>query len=240
MKPPAELTQVSISTAIVRLSVPIILANLLQTGYAITDYYWVGQLSAEAVAAVSLSFPINFLLIAVGGGLPIAGTVLIAQYRGRGDNTAMNHVAAQTMLMVFIVSLVLSIGGYFVSEPLMRFMGAGPDVLRDATRFTQVTFLGFQVLTGTLRGAGDTVAPMLLAIVFQWVLRFPLAYLFSKHADWGLDGIWWSFTVSNILATAAAVLWFLRGDWKRKKLLDEIELEKQVRDETVIDEGVQL
>jgi putative MATE family efflux protein len=469
MKQGAPLMEGPIWRAIWRLSLPIILANVLQTGYAITDTYWVGQLSAEAVAAVSLSFPINFLLIAMAGGLPIAGTVLIAQYRGRGDSTAMNHVAAQTMLMVFLVSVVLTAGGYFLSEPIMRFMGAAPNVLPDATRFTQVTFLGFlfvfaffafqslmrglgvvympmfivaltvllnfvldplfifgwgivpamgvsgaamatlstqalataigvivlyrgryglrvrlrdyapdlafmrrafrlglpasleqvtyalsmtvmtqlvadfgtfavaaygvgtrilicvlipamglsmatstmvgqsigagrmdraervnlvgcvmafailmtagallfpvarplsaffvphsaeaiaestafirvtaftfgligilQVLTGTLRGAGDTIAPMLLAVVSQFVLRFPLAYLLSRHTGLGLEGVWWSFCVSNILAAVIALLWYLRGDWKRKKLLEDVELERKVREETVIEEG---
>jgi Na+-driven multidrug efflux pump len=67
------LTEGSILRALVRLSIPIVFANILQTAYQITDTFWVGRLSAEAVAAVSLSFPINFLMIARGGGLPIAG-----------------------------------------------------------------------------------------------------------------------------------------------------------------------
>jgi hypothetical protein len=97
---PAPLTEGSIVRALVRLSIPIVLANVLQSAYQITDTFWVGRLSAEAVAAVSLSFPISFLMIAIGSGLPIAGAVLIAQYKGRGDEEAMNHVAAQTLLMV--------------------------------------------------------------------------------------------------------------------------------------------
>ena len=79
------LTEGPIWIALVRLSVPIILSNILQTAYQLTDTFWVGRLSAPAVAAVSLSFPITFLCISLGGGLPIAGTVLIAQFRGRGD-----------------------------------------------------------------------------------------------------------------------------------------------------------
>src|SRR5207249_1392388 len=78
-----------------------------------------------------------------GGGLPIAGSVLIAQYRGRGDERAMNHVAAQTLIMVFAVSIVLSTVGFLYSEPIMRFMGAEPNVLPDAVRFLQYTFVGF-------------------------------------------------------------------------------------------------
>src|SRR6266446_4928029 len=166
MSKPAPLTEGPILTALVRLSVPIVLANLLQTAYHITDTFWVGRLSAEAVAAVSLSFPINFLLIAIGGGLPIAGSVLIAQYKGRGDDMAMNHVAAQTLLMVFFVSLVLSLGGYVCAEPIMRFMGAAPEILDDSVRFLQITFLGFIFVFGffvyqaLMRGLGVVYMPM--------------------------------------------------------------------------------
>ena len=130
----ASLTEGSIVRALVRLSIPIVIANTLQTAYQITDTFWVGRLSAEAVAAVSLCFPINFLMIAIGGGLPIAGSVLISQYKGRGDERAMNHVAAQTLMMVLLVSVLLSSVGYFASEPIMRFMGAEPAVLPDAVR----------------------------------------------------------------------------------------------------------
>ena len=64
---PLPLTEGSIPRALLRLAVPIVLANILQSAYQITDTFWVGRIDAEAVAAVSLSFPINFLLIAIGG-----------------------------------------------------------------------------------------------------------------------------------------------------------------------------
>src|SRR4029079_8853808 len=107
-----SLTEGSIVGALVRLSVPIVLANILQVAYQLTDTFWAGQLSAEALAAVSLNFPINFLMVAIGGGLAIAGSVLIAQYKGRGDERAMNHVTAQTLIMVMAASAVLSVIGY--------------------------------------------------------------------------------------------------------------------------------
>src|SRR4029078_11495024 len=113
------LTEGPIWIALVRLSVPIILSNILQTAYQLTDTFWVGRLSdpavglsAPAVAAVSLAFPITFLCISLGGGLPIAGTVFFAQFRGRGDRRAVSHVAAQTLLLCFTVSLLLAIGGF--------------------------------------------------------------------------------------------------------------------------------
>ena len=134
---------------------------MLQTAYQLVDTFWVGRLSAEAVAAVSFCFPISFLLIALGGGLPIAGTVLLAQYTGRGDDDAMNHVAAQTLLMVFLISLVLAAIGYTLATPMMHLMGAAPDVLPDAVRFFQIAVLGFIFVfaffayQALMRGRGD-------------------------------------------------------------------------------------
>src|SRR3954467_4913380 len=150
MPPPEKrtLTEGSIVSALLRLSVPIVLANLLQVAYQLTDTFWAGQLSAQALAAVSLNFPINFLMVAIGGGLAIAGSVLIAQYKGRGDERAMNHVTAQTLIMVLTVAVLLTSVGYFFSEPIMRFMGAQEDVLPDAVRFMQITFLGFIFVFG--------------------------------------------------------------------------------------------
>src|SRR6476661_10497137 len=92
--------------ALVKLAVPIVLANLLQTGYQITDAFWVGRLGAAAVAAVSVSFPVTFLVIALGSGLAMAGATMAAQYMGAGRQDMVNHVAAQTMLMVVLTSLV--------------------------------------------------------------------------------------------------------------------------------------
>src|ERR1700727_1654327 len=108
-----------IGTALVRLAIPIILGNLLQTGYQLTDAFWVGRLGAAAVAAVSVSFPVTFLVIALGAGLAMAGATLSAQNTGAGRQDMVNHVAAQTMLMVTLTSIVLGAAGYVLAPYLL-------------------------------------------------------------------------------------------------------------------------
>ena len=162
-----------------RLSVPIILANILQTAYQLTDTFWVGRLSAQAVAAVSLCFPITFLCVSLGGGLPIAGTVLIAQFRGKGDERGVSHVAGQTLLMSLVVAAILAAIGFHFATPIMRFMGADAEVLPDAVRFLQVTFLGFVFVFGffayqaLVRGLG-TVYPPMFIVLGTVILNFAL------------------------------------------------------------------
>ena len=64
------LLQGPIAPALFRLAIPIILGNALQSGYQLTDAFWVGRLGAPSVAAVAVSFPVNFLVIALGAGWP--------------------------------------------------------------------------------------------------------------------------------------------------------------------------
>lgn len=215
-----SLTEGSIAKALVRIAVPIVFSSVLQTMYQIVDTFWVGRLSADAVAAVSLAFPINFLLIALGGGLPIAGTVLIAQYKGRGDESAMNHVAAQTFLMVFAVSIVLSGFGFAFSEQIMRLMGAPADILASATDYLRVTFLGFVFVFGyfvfesLMRGLGSVRAPMFI-VLFTVVLNAILDPLFifgwGRVPAWGVSGAAIATLVTQAVATAIGFAILLRG-----------------------------
>src|ERR1700712_5064644 len=104
-----------IGSALIRLAIPIMSGNLLQTGYQLTDAFWVGRLGAAAVAAVSLTLPVMFLIIALGAGLAIAGATLSAQYMGAGRRDMVNHVAAQTMMMVAVSSMILGGAGYVLA-----------------------------------------------------------------------------------------------------------------------------
>src|SRR3954454_23592267 len=131
-----------IGQALFRLAVPIILGNLLQTGYQLTDAFWVGRLGAAAVAAVSVSFPVTFLVIALGAGLAIAGATLSAQYMGAGRQDMVNHVAAQTMTMVALTSIALGAAGYVLAPYLLELVGVTPDVYQGALGFMRVSFIG--------------------------------------------------------------------------------------------------
>lgn len=169
-----DLTNGPIVKTLITLSIPIVFANILQTAYQLVDTFWVGRLGAEAVAAVSLSFPLLFLLISLAGGLAIAGTIMVSQLKGKGDIEKVDFIAAQTLLMMFFVAIISSVIGFILSQPLMSLMGAAPDVLQPATDYLQISFaglifmFGFFVYQSLMRGVGDVKTP--LYIVFGTVL----------------------------------------------------------------------
>jgi putative MATE family efflux protein len=81
---PAEdtITEGGLARPLFGLAWPIVVTQLLQVTYNIADTLWLGRLSAEAVGALSLAFPLVFLVLSVGGGFTVAGSTLVAQHTG--------------------------------------------------------------------------------------------------------------------------------------------------------------
>ena len=153
--PKNNLLEGPILRSLLTLAVPIVAANILQSAYQIIDAFWVGRLGGAAVAAVSLSFPVMFLMFAIGAGLSIAGSTLIAQFVGAGNHKMVGHVAGQTLLMVIAASLVLGTTGFFAAPALLRLMGVAPDVYDGALGFMRVSFIGPDLQFLVLRLPGD-------------------------------------------------------------------------------------
>jgi Na+-driven multidrug efflux pump len=99
--------------------------------------------------------------------------------------------------------------------------------------------MGLQLsLTGVLRASGNLVITMMLALVSQWVLQFPIAYLLSKHTALGAHGLWWAFPISNVIIATITALIYAQGGWKEKRLIREEErLTEKVSEEILIEEG---
>jgi Na+-driven multidrug efflux pump len=94
-------------------------------------------------------------------------------------------------------------------------------------------------LVAVFRASGNMMTTMVLTLVSQWVLQFPLAYTLSKHTTLGADGLWWSFAITNVLAALATAVWYRRGTWKKTKLItSEDKLTEQVSEEIIVEEGV--
>jgi putative MATE family efflux protein len=209
-----------IEKALFRLAVPIILGNLLQTGYQLTDAFWVGRLGAEAVAAVSVSFPVTFLVITLGSGLAIAGATLAAQYMGAGRQDMVNHVAAQTMMMVFFSSVVLGGIGYYMSPHLLHWLGIAPEVFDGALSFMRVSFIGiifvflYAMFQALMRGVGQTKMPLLIVLgtVLMNFLLDPLFIFGWRHLPaQGVRGAALATLTTQGLAALFGMIIFMEG-----------------------------
>ena len=206
--------------SLLRLAVPIILANVLQAGYQLVDAFWVGRLGGYAVAAVSVSTPVMFLTLALGTGLAIAGSVLIAQYFGAGNSRMVSHVAAQTLLMVAIFSLVLSAAAYALTPYFLRVLNVEPEVYAGAKGFMRISFIGlvfnfcFFVFQSIMRGIGNAIIPVYIVlgtVVLNFVLDPLFIYGRGPVPAFGVEGAAMATLATQAIAAVIGFIILLRG-----------------------------
>ncbi|WP_096086151.1 MATE family efflux transporter [Agaribacterium haliotis] len=212
----------SIGKALYSLALPIIAANILQSCYQFTDAFWVGRLGSSAVAAVSVSTPVTFLLIAIGSGLAMAGTTLTSQYMGAGQGDKINQVAGQTLLMVLALSIVLAALGCLLAPHILTLMGVDADVYKDAIKFMRVSFIGvvfvfsFSMFQSLMRGVGHTTVPLLI-VLFTVVLNLILDPLFifgyGPIPAYGVEGAALATIATQSLAAVAGIVVMLQGKY---------------------------
>ncbi len=207
-----------ILTSLVSLAWPIIMANILQTAYQLIDTFWLGRLGAYAVAAVSISFPILFLVLSLGSGLTLAGTVIVAQYKGSGDQRMIDFSASQTVLIIFFVSVLLAILGYLSASPLMRLVGAGPEIFSDSVTYFKVSSWGFVflfmffVFQSLMRGIGNVMLPMFIVlgtVILNLILDPLFIFGWGPIPGYGVAGAAVASVITQGLSAVVgiAVLW---------------------------------
>ncbi|OPA86137.1 MATE family efflux transporter [Pseudomonas fluorescens] len=210
----------SIRHALLTLSMPIILGNLLQTGYQLTDAFWVGRLGAPAVAAVAVSFPVTFLVIALGSGLAMAGSVLIAQYAGAGRQDMVDHVAGQTMMMVLLTAVLLGAAGYLVTPSILTLLGVAIEVRTGALGFMHVSFVGvvfvfaYAMFQALMRGIGRTRLPLVIVlgtVLLNFVLDPLFIFGWGPVPGAGVVGAAVATVVTQGIAATVGIAIFLGG-----------------------------
>lgn len=162
----ADYTKVTLKRAIFLLAVPMILELVLESTFAVVDIFFVGKLGSSAVATVGLTETYLFLLYAVGMGLSMAVTAIVARRVGEKDSNGAGVSAVQAMLIGIIVSIPFSIAGIFFAKDLLGLMGADEWSLTHGTSYTawmlggNLVIMLLFVINAIFRGAGDAAIAM--------------------------------------------------------------------------------
>jgi putative MATE family efflux protein len=215
-----RLLQGPIITSLFLLAIPIMGSNLLQIAYQLIDAFWVGRVGASAVAAVSLAMPVMFLMISAGIGFAIAGTTLIAQYVGAGNRKMVDHVAAQTLLTITTISIILGILGFIGTPYLIDLMGTAPEVRINAVAFLRVAFVAlpftfiYFMFQSLLRGTGEVTVPLYIVagtVFLNFILDPVMIFGMFGMPKLGVVGAALSTMVSQIIAAAIGVSLLMSG-----------------------------
>ncbi len=161
---------------------PSLIENLLQTMLIFVDLVFVGQLGPDAIAGIGLGGQLMFLLQVVFMGLAVGNTALVARSIGAQDKREAERIAKQSLLIGAVLSIGIALIGYFLSDDIVRAMGATDQVTQIGGGFLQIVsvfsiVMGIMFIGGgTLRGSGDTFTPMLITGFINFI-NIALDYL---------------------------------------------------------------
>jgi putative MATE family efflux protein len=206
-----QLTQGALLQPLLRLATPVIVSITLQTLYQLVNAFWLGRLGAVPVAVVSVTTPLTVLLLMIGNGLSIAGSILVAQFSGARNRAMVNRVAAQTIVMVVALSVVLSIAGLVSARPVLHALGVAPEVFEGASDYLAISYAGltasyaFVVCQSILQGAGETRFPLAVvsaSVVLNAILDPILIFGWGPVPALGVAGAAWATVGSQAVAAA--------------------------------------
>ena len=180
---------------------------------------FVTSLGTVAYAAHNVVLSIESLSFLPGLGYAVAASALVGQRLGAGEPNAAQDNAYEALrqgaLMMTTLGVIMMLFPHqlialFVNDPEVAAMGA--NSMRIAGLFQPFLALNF-ILSGALRGAGDTRFPMYSKLVTTWGIRLPLV-IGALAIGWGLTGIWIAMTI-DFAAQSLLALWrFRQNRWK--------------------------
>lgn len=198
---------------ILQFALPMLLGNIFQLLYNVTDSYVVGRfLGKEALAAVSASFPVLFALISLVIGVATGFTIVIAQYFGAKDLEKVKLAINTMNIFLFVVSLFLTIFGILVSDTILEFINLPKEILPQAESYFDiyllglVVFFGFNGISAVLRGLGDSKTPLYF-LVISTILNIILDVLFVVVFKLGINSVAYATIISQTVAYVSAIIY---------------------------------
>jgi len=203
--------------ALIAIIIPIFIDQSFIVVMSIINTAMISYSGVAAVSAVSMVDTLNFFLSNIFVAIATGGTVIVAQYKGRGDRQLVQSAAAQSISIVVIISIILTVIVLLFQNPLMNllFGKAEEAVLQNAKLYLLGSCISFplyaayQGIVGVLRGIADTKACLILSL-FMNMLFLTLNIILITGFSMGIKGLIISLIVSRFCGVLFALYYVLK------------------------------
>lgn len=229
-----DLTTGSIPRQLITFALPLLVGAAIQTGYGIVNRVWVGQyLGPPAVAALTITFQVSFILIAVANGLTMGSSILVSQFVGARNWAGVRRVVQSSLFLAAILSLVLLAAGQLLTVPLLRAINTPPESWSLAVGYMRLFLCSFPLMFAAfltiqlMRGIGDSLTPLYfqaLGIVINALLDPLLMLGWLGFPRLGLNGTAVAMLISQGISMIAFFVYLhrrqhaLAPEWSRLSL----------------------
>ena len=163
-----DYTKGSLNRSILLLAIPMVLEMVLESLFAVVDVFFVSRLGADAIATVGLTESVLTLVFAVGLGLGMSTTAMVARRIGEKDHDGAAISAVQAVILGLVAAVVMGVPFFFLAPKLLALMGASPAIIATGVNYTRIALGGSGVVlllflnNAIFRGAGDAAIAMRL------------------------------------------------------------------------------
>lgn len=212
----ASMGEEKISRLLLRFSLPATLAMAVNASYNIVDTIFVGRLGSEAIAALSISFPIQMLLGAVAIGSGVGAASLISRSLGAGKEEEAATATGQVIFLSLAGGLVATLLGLLFLDPLLRLFGATPEIIWHTTEYMSVIVIGttplflIMMLNHAIRAEGNALLPMMVLIISA-VANIIMDPIFIFALGMGIRGAAVATVLAKLLGIAIQAWYFAAG-----------------------------
>ena len=203
-----DMTQGNIYSQIVSFALPILLSQVFQQLYNTADSLIVGQfLGTDALAAVSSSGTLIFLLISFFNGTAMGAGVVISRYFGAGNRENVSKAIHTNIAFGLVSGIILTVIGVLFTPTFLVWMKTDSDVLPEAIEYFKYYFYGalalvmYNICRGIMNAVGDSKRP-LYYLIFSSILNIILDVLFVGVFKWGV----WSAALATVISQMASVV----------------------------------
>lgn len=200
-----DLTTGSPAKLILMFTLPLIMGNVFQQLYLLSDTLLVGRfLGVSALAAVGCSGCLMFLMLGFVFGFTTGLTICTGQRFGAKDMEGMKQSAAACTTLSIAIALITTVVGVSIARPMLELLQTPPEVLDMATTFLSIIFMGisatmlFNTSSNLIRALGDSTTPLYF-LIMGCVLNIILEILFIGVFSWGIAGAGFATVMAQLI-----------------------------------------
>lgn len=203
------------------IGIPAALEQVILRGGLIIFSKIVSGLGTDIYAAHQIALDMNGLSFAPAMAFGVAATTLVGQSLGADDEKKAQAYATITHKLAMVIACLIGLMFIFFSHQLARLYTTDLTVMAMAGTVLKIMALAQPgestqlSLAGALRGAGDTVYPLISSLVGIWIFRVMLAYIFVNIFHWGLIGAWVCMSLDQYVRASIVYFRYRSGKWKR-------------------------
>lgn len=211
-------------------ALPMILSVTLQQFYNICDSMIAGKfVSSKALAAVSASYPITMIYLAIGAGFGVGVNIVVSRFIGENNLLHAKQTIYTSILTIVLTGLVLTIVGYFLVGKLIQLINVSDDYYNDAVVYLKYYTLGiiflflYNVVTSIFQAIGNSRIPLYF-LIFSTLLNIGLDIYFVTIFNMGVEGLALATFIAQMIASIVSflvlIIYVKKCIGKEKKILN--------------------